>query len=102
MHNLKIENGCHNRPNKIPLKDRTCTFDQCNQQIEDEFHFMLECKKFKEIRDKALKNLMTAYPFLLECDSEVIFWFWMQCIDYEVCQTLTTFIKQVNEIRGNL
>ena len=50
-HNLEIEVGRHN---KIALDDRVCKHcrDNCNRSvIEDEFHVLLECPKYEDIRE---------------------------------------------------
>ena len=41
-HNLRIETGRYDRPNKTPIDQRKCIY--CSMlEIEDEFHFVLKC-----------------------------------------------------------
>ena len=47
-HRLEIESGRWTRPISTPLDDRKCSFI-CNV-LEDEFHFVLECNMFAELR----------------------------------------------------
>ena len=51
-HLLKIEVG---RWNNIPKKDRICDFCNLNV-IEDEFHFLLVCPKFIDLRMKYIPS----------------------------------------------
>ena len=53
-HRLEIEVGRWTRPNRIPIEQRKCRI--CNM-IEDEFHFLLECKSYNQIRKKYIKVL---------------------------------------------
>ena len=48
-HRLEIESGRWTRPIRTPIADRKCSL--CNV-IEDEFHFILECNMFVELRKK--------------------------------------------------
>ena len=55
-HVLNIEIG---RRNGILLEDRLCTFCENNGivglVIEDEYHFLLHCRRYNTIREKYLK-----------------------------------------------
>ena len=48
-HRLNIETGRWARPTSIPLDQKKCTV--CNK-LEDEFHFILECTIYTELRSK--------------------------------------------------
>lgn len=51
-HNLCIETGRHRN---IKLEDRLCT--KCDDHVlEDEIHFLLDCKAYKEIREKCFNS----------------------------------------------
>ena len=52
-HRLQIEAGRWHRPQSIPLNERKCKI--CNS-VEDEFHFILECTEYNEIRRKYFKK----------------------------------------------
>ena len=52
-HRLEIESGRWTRPNSTPLDDRKCNL--CNI-LEDEFHFVLECNMFVELRKKYISR----------------------------------------------
>ena len=52
-HPLRIETGRYNLPNALPPEQRVCWF--CNNGIEDEVHFLLDCPIYSEDR-KILLN----------------------------------------------
>lgn len=59
-HNLKIELGRHSRP-KIPVAQRIC--QNClSNKVEDEKHFLLECQKHSNERNKLLSVLTPVMP----------------------------------------
>ena len=63
-HNLSIETG---RYNSVPKEERLCIF--CNvRKIEDEFHFLLVCPHFTELRRKYFKNYFCNWPTLNKFD----------------------------------
>ena len=56
-HRLEIEVGRWTRPNRTPIEQRKCR--RCNT-VEDEFHFLLECKSYNQIikSRNILKNII--------------------------------------------
>ena len=52
-HRLEIEVGRRSRPKRIPIDGRKCKV--CDK-LEDEYHFLLECKLFTDLRIKYLKT----------------------------------------------
>ena len=48
-HRLKIESGRWARPNPIPVEQRKCNICEV---LEDEYHFVLECSSYCDIRSK--------------------------------------------------
>ena len=59
-HKLKIETGRHHKPYKIAADERYCIF--CNDNsIENEIHFILTCKHYKNERQLFLKTLNKIY-----------------------------------------
>ena len=59
-HDLAIETG---RYTNTELKDRICQNCQMNT-IEDEYHFILVCQKFRELRKIYLKPYYCHWPTL--------------------------------------
>ena len=56
-HCLYIETGRHQ---KIPIEKRIC--QTCKEDVEDEFHFMLKCPSYKDLRLKFLKPYYFTRP----------------------------------------
>lgn len=54
-HLLRIETGRHSKP-KTDIEERICLYCDCNK-IEDELHFMLECKFYDYERDCLLNKI---------------------------------------------
>ena len=48
-HRLEIEAGRWVRVNRVPANERKCTL--CNV-IENEYHFVIECQRYTELRKK--------------------------------------------------
>ena len=51
------------RPNSIPIEDRKCR--TCNL-IEDEYHFVIECSLFNEIRSKFIHKYYWKRPSMFK------------------------------------
>jgi hypothetical protein len=62
-HKLNIEVGRWHKPNPIPRNERLCTFCNC---IEDEFHFLFECKLYTALRRKYLRPVYWKRPNILK------------------------------------
>ena len=59
-HNLAIETG---RYTSIPRRERICTF--CNTNVvENEFHFLLACPYYIDLRRKYLPAYYCSWPSL--------------------------------------
>ena len=56
-HNLHVESG---RTNNTPRSERKCLF--CNVEIEDEFHFILKCPVYVDLRKKHIKKYYWERP----------------------------------------
>lgn len=58
-HNLAIERGRYNRP-PTPLEQRTC--QSCPQCIQDEYHFLIECREFTDARNHLFNKIIQLCP----------------------------------------
>jgi len=59
-HKLPIEKGCYAN---IPREQRLCTFCGTNtKQIGDEYHYVMVCSHFADIRKSFVKKYYFAYP----------------------------------------
>ena len=58
-HRLEIEVGRWARPNRVPVDERK--YKHCNT-LEDEFHFLLECSLYRELRMQYIKRYFWNRP----------------------------------------
>ena len=58
-HRLSVETGRWHKPRAITYNERKCIF--CNQ-LEDEFHFLLECSLYNDLRRKYIKKYFWNNP----------------------------------------
>ena len=58
-HRLEIEAGRWHQPNRIPVEERKCV--NCNS-LEDEFHFLLECSLYQDLRQIYIKRYFWTRP----------------------------------------
>lgn len=62
-HRLEIEVGRWTKPNKTPLDDRKCSVCKV---LEDEYHFILECRIYIDLRKKYLPKYYWARPNMMK------------------------------------
>ncbi len=84
-HNLRIETGRYDRPNKTPIDERTCLYCS-SQDIEDEYHFIVKCPVYinerqqllNVIRDEEILELPSvlsdedSFVTLMKCQNEPV------------------------------
>ena len=74
-HRLHIETGRWTKPNSTPLNERTCF--TCNV-LEDEFHFVLECRLYTDLRKQLIplyywkRQNMLKFIELLNTDNKYV------------------------------
>lgn len=92
-HDLRIETGRYNEPNKLPVVQRLCQFCDRNE-IEDEFHFIMQCDRYKDERGLLFDKLKTVSSFENIATSREKFNFIMSGNngDSEVLNIVSTFI----------
>ena len=98
-HNLNIEVGRHKRPKKIPEQERIC--DTC-KEIENEYHYVIECNKFNETRKKLFTNMSEIFINFQMLNSENKFIMLMASDDPETSMEMAKFIQETVKIRGKL
>ena len=52
------------KPVSVPFQDRKCK--QCNT-LEDEYHFLIECKNYIELRKEYIKPYYWRHPSNFKC-----------------------------------
>ena len=89
-HRLMIEAGSWNRPHRTPREQRKCTV--CNQ-LEDEYHFLFECRLYNDERTIFLK------PYYLRNQSMYKTIELMQETNSKTLKNLAMFVHKCFEIR---
>ena len=59
VHHLEVEKG---RLLKIKYSDRKCKL--CNEEVEEEIHFSIRCKKLELVRKKSISKIIDKYKAL--------------------------------------
>ena len=62
-HRLEIEAGRWARPNRIPINDRIC---RVCKVLEDEYHFVIKCRLYEELRNKHIPKYYWLRPSMLK------------------------------------
>ena len=91
-HRLCIETGRWAKPNVIPLYERKC--NMCDS-IEDEYHFVLECSLYSEIRIKFIPKYYRVRPSMQKF-VELI------CSDNKTALVKLSFIYHAFKLRTEL
>ena len=95
-HRLQIELGRHRKPESIPRELRVCI--RCNSgAIDDEFHAVMKCNKFKAERNNlflALKDL-SMFDNLRSDYDKFLFLMKRASIDLDYHKLLTPLIKKI-------
>lgn len=89
-HNLLIEEGRHRN---IDRNQRMCT--KCNMNcIETEYHFLLVCPFYRDVRNNCLPHYYCHWPNLNKFKSL------LQCSQSNIINKLSKYIYQATVIRG--
>jgi hypothetical protein len=99
-HNLMIEKGRHKRP-KLEVKDRTCIYCK-NSEIEDEKHFMLQCKLYNDRRIIMFDSITEILPIFKDLSRSEQFQILMSGFlgDSEIIKIVVSYVQGCTEIRA--
>ena len=97
-HKLMIEEGRRKRP-KLPRENRTCNW--CPTNIEDEQHFLTECKLYAS-RHRLYHQVETLYPTFTLLDSHQKFLYLMSQEDEDITTSLAKVIHDWQQLRAFL
>ena len=89
-HRLEIEVGRWARPNRVPVDERKCR--HCNT-LEDEFHFLLECSLYRELRIQYIKRYFWNRPNIVKLKEL------MTSTNKRIICNLSLFIEKAFKIR---
>ena len=92
-HRLEVEAGRWKKPNRVPLSDRICS--SC-QTLEDEYHFILECKIYIDLRRRLILKYFWIRPNMHK------FIELMNCTNRGCIRKLGTYIYQAFKRRTEL
>jgi len=92
-HRLCIEVGRWHRPVSIPVNERLCT--TCNI-LEDEYHFVMECQLYVNIRKQRLPAYYWKRPNMFKF-TELI-----NTESIRILKNLSIYVKEAFEIRNNI
>ena len=90
---IRIETG---RYIKLPYSDRVC--QQCNSgEVENEYHFLMECEKFLSLRKKLFSKLASCLNI---CTTEQEkFKCLLQAKTFHIAFNVSNFIKDAFNLR---
>ena len=89
-HRLEIEVGRWARPNRVLVDERKCR--HCNT-LEDEFHFLLECSLYRELRMQYTKRYFWNRPNVVKLKEL------MTSTNKRIICNLSLFIEKAFKIR---
>lgn len=96
-HSLMIEKGRHL---SLDEKDRIC--QHCNQnEVEDEFHFMMKCTLYKDLRESLLCDIGECLDISNMPDID-LFIFLMSVNEYDNILPVINFVKSAFDRRSNI
>ena len=88
-HRLQIERGRYTRP-RTRVEDRLCAV--CNK-IEDEFHFMFECEKYRVYRNNLFEVFKESNINLSDCNRENLVIVW-QTTNIKILKAIGNYLQQ--------
>ena len=102
-HDLHIETGRYNKPNKLPINARTCYFCSSNQ-VEDEKHFILDCSFYEALRKSLFSAIEEFYPDFNEMANDKQFELLMTAAngDADLCKVLSEYLIKCYDKREKI
>ena len=99
-HKLAIETGRYNGKNRYVLpENRLC--QSCNgHKMEDEQHFLMECHKYKPLREVLFRAVSDRNPHFTQYNQHQKFVWLMLNEDIDALKSTAYFITKAFEVRG--
>ena len=98
-HQLHIQTGRQTRP-KTPQNLRTCK--KCPDYVEDEAHFLLQCKEDSDIKKELVQRIAMDFPKVSEIsDKNILYKFVMKIQTPEILKLLGFCINLLFKNREN-
>ena len=98
-HQLHIQTGRQTRP-KTPQNLRTCK--KCPEYVEDEAHFLLQCKEDSDIKNHLVHRIAMDFPKVSDItDKNILYKFVMKIQTPEILKSLGFCINLLFKNREN-
>ena len=94
---LYIEKGRHFN---IALDNRACPV--CKSNVEDGFHFVIECNKLEPLRTKLYTDISDIVPSFLSMSNQEKFNFILSSNDFDIMEVCVKGIFELSYYRANL
>ena len=91
-HRLYVETGRWRRPHSVPYHERKCQI--CNV-LDDEYHFVLECRMLEDLRTKYIPSTHRTRPNMYKLIKL------FDCTNENTVGNLSIFINKAFVIRNN-
>ena len=85
----------------MPRNERICSLRNINK-IEDENHFLLDCKDYSKIRDEFISKLELKIPTFKSLSHDTWIAYLANSSDYLIDCQMVLFISQCFELRNKL
>ena len=95
-HSLRIETG---RRQGLKPEERICLMCD-NMTVEDEFHFLISCPKYDQLRHKLVKYISEKVPNLDSLPLEHKFTYILSCENLNSIRRLVSFLKDAFALRS--
>jgi hypothetical protein len=97
VHHLEVEKGRHL---KIKYSDRKCKL--CNEEVEEEVHILIRCKKLELVRKKSISKIKDKYKALANCNSEELFIWLLSNENKEILIEISACIENLMTARAEM
>ena len=98
-HQFHIQTGRQSRP-KTPQNLRTCK--KCPDYVEDEAHFLLQCKEDSDIKKELVQRIAMDFPKVSEIsDKNILYKFVMKIQTPEILKSIGFCINLLFKNREN-
>ena len=96
-HKLQIETGRYSKE-RLPPDKRLCTICN-NNECEDEFHFVMCCAKYSNLRQNLFQTVEKLYPHFKMLNNDSRFIWLMANADSKIINLIAKFIHECFQVR---
>ena len=95
-HDLMVEKGRYCYP-KVEFDKRYCRF--CPRQVENEYHFVFECKLYNTERNIMFNDILKIFPNFTCLDKSEQFIKLLSCTDFELTTIFSKYVSLCFNLR---